>query len=70
MVLAFVADTVASVYGIGGIKKEWTLTFSEGSTITWIGFLKEFGAEAKKGAEVLVPVTVRVSGGVVFAEAA
>ncbi len=62
MVLGFAKADIALLYPLFRITKKWLITFSDASTLTFDGFIKMIGPEAKKDDEVTVKITIRATG--------
>ncbi len=69
-VIGFDKAQVATVLGMAGALKGWQITFSEGSTLTFDGWIKQFGNQSESAnGEMLVHTIVRVTGGLTFTAA-
>ncbi len=68
--LGFDKAKVTTLYGLHRLAKAWKVLFSDGSALSFEGWVKTITPEASTDDEVTVAVTVRVSGAVVFAAAA
>lgn len=69
-VLGFEKTDYATALGMVGVMHSWKITYSDGSTDTFDGFISSLGKTAEKEGEVLVPVEIQVSGEVTFTPAA
>lgn len=67
--LGFKKTQIATLYTLFRQMKSWKITFSDGSTETFEGWIKMIGKEAPNGDETVVPVDIRVTGPATFAAA-
>ncbi len=68
--LAMNETQLETLYGLVRQFEAFGILFSSGGKLVCDGFIKKIGPEASKGSEVLVPVTIRLSGKPVFTKAA
>ncbi|HEX7009480.1 MAG TPA: phage tail tube protein [Phycisphaeraceae bacterium] len=67
--LAMDGTTVETLYGLVRQLKSWKILYSNGDKIVCDGWIKSVGQEAQRGDEVLIPVTIRLSGKPVYTKA-
>lgn len=69
-VLQFQKANAANVWALFRQDKTFEVTFKDGSTWTFNGYLKRFGTEADREGIVTVPCVIKLSGEPVFEAAA
>jgi hypothetical protein len=70
LMLGFVKANVTTLYTNFRVLKSWKLTFVDGSTLQFDGWIKRIGKVAPNNDEVAVGVDIRVSGAHTFTAAA
>jgi len=67
--LAMDETQLETLYGLVRQVKAFGILYSSGGNLVCDGFIKKVGQESPKGDEVLVPVTMRLSGKPMFTKA-
>jgi len=70
LTIGFVKADVTTVYGLFQVLKSMLVTFSDGSTLAFDGFLNEIEPKGESNNEVTLDLTFEVSGGHTFTAAA
>lgn len=60
--IQFEKALTATLYGLLAVPKNWQITYSDGSTLKWDGFLSEIGPETPMDDIVTVGLTITASG--------
>jgi len=63
-------DQLATLYELVRDMRSWLIEFPNGATVGFEGFIKTLGQEAEERGEIVIPVTIRISGKVEFTRSA
>lgn len=62
-------DTLETLYTLFRVTKSWKIGFTSGGKFVSDGWIKRIGYEFEQGGEILIPITIRLTGEPTFTKA-